>query len=241
MTDHVGTDRTTKCLLALAALGLWACALRPWLGPAPAVAQDPALIKRGYSVTESSAQGRRPAPADAGPPVLCRDADSPARQPVEATRRLTGPATQFDVQSDLYKVPPGKRLVVEYLSATVHEGSSAAGYNFQVTVTQGGGQHYANFNEVPDAAPYSAVSQPVRLYADAGTTVTVDAYTSGQSATALDFTLSGYLVDMPWGLPIGCFRSGERPPTLAFNSSLRGLFSGLQPCAAMRGFHAVGR
>ena len=191
MTDRIGTDRTTKCLLALAALGLWACALRPWLGPAPAVAQDPAPIKRGYSVTEASALGRDSLP------VLCRDADSPARQPVEATRRLTGPATLFDVRSDLYKVPSGKRLVVEYLSATVHEGSNAASYNFQVTVTQGGNDHYANFNEVADAAPYSAASHPVRLYADPGTTVTVDAYTSGQNATALDFTLSGYLVDVP--------------------------------------------
>ncbi len=191
------TDRTTKCLLAAAALGLWACALRPWLGPTPAGAQNPAPTQnpapRHYSVTETSALGT--APPDA--PILCRDADSPARQPVEVTRRLTGPASQYDVRDQLYTVPPGKRLVVEYLSATAHEASDANSYNFQVTASRGGRDQYANFNELADTAPYSAASQPVRLYADAGTSVTVDAYTSGQNATSLDFTLSGFLVDVP--------------------------------------------
>ena len=183
-------DRTTKFLLALAALGLWGCALRPWLAPMSAGAQNPSQAPPAPSLY--APRGSLGLPVA----VLCRDADSPARQPVEVTHRLTGPASRYDVKNDLYRVPRGKRLVIEYLSATVHEAGSSS-YNFQVTATQAGNDHYANFNELADAAPYSAVSQPVRLYADAGTTVTVDAYTSGQDATVLDFTLSGFLVDVP--------------------------------------------
>lgn len=123
--------------------------------------------------------------------AVTQASDDPARQPVSVTQRL------FGAPIILYTVPAGKRLVVEYISTTASQSLDANGYNFVVSASQGGQIQDVSFNELPDAAPYSAASQNVRLYADAGTDVNVSVYSSQKNQTDVSFTLIGHLVDVP--------------------------------------------
>ena len=123
--------------------------------------------------------------------AVTRASDDPAQQPVSVS---------IDLQSidvNLYTVPVGKRLVIEYLSATANSFSDRNAYNFLLSVTQGGQSQRANFNMLQDGAPFSATSQNVRLYADAGTVVDIIAYSDGKNDTDVLFTLIGHLVDVP--------------------------------------------
>ena len=146
-----------------------------------------------------------------GNPVRVRNVND-AIQPVQVTQTCT--TTAIGCGGTIYTVPAGKRLVVEYASMSV---CSLPGQSAQLSIsTTIGGAAVEHFVSIapPAAGPGSnsigcnplvstgssltAVGQPVRLYADAGTLVGANAdRTSNTGNATFTFSISGYLVDVP--------------------------------------------
>lgn len=144
-------------------------------------------------------------------PVRVRNVND-AIQPVQAAQTCTTPA--IGCGGTIYTVPSGKRLVIEYASLSV---CALPGQSAQLSIsTTIGGAAVDHFISIapPAAGPGStsigcnplvntgssltAVGQPVRLYADAGTLVGANAdRTSNLGSAAFSFAISGYLVDVP--------------------------------------------
>ena len=136
------------------------------------------------------------------PGASVRNADNPANQPLAATNGLTLPSGIASGSVTLTTVPAGKRLVIEYVALTANVPSgqiltlsvvttvlnSSGSTDFPLAVVSQGSDGFKN---------YFAVSQLVRLYADAGTDVTA---TCNRSATTIagtcTFAISGYFVDV---------------------------------------------
>ena len=145
----------------------------------------------------------RPAHTTGGPvPVTVANAvqerDSPVRQPVQAGV-LLGNAAGEQFTGKFYTVPAGKRLVIEYVTASslaYVAGYDQNGYRIQIQTGNGNGG-VAFFNLVPDAAPAPSVSQVVKLYSDAGTTVRATLDTTGVNYSDVEIGFTGYLVDIP--------------------------------------------
>ena len=136
-------------------------------------------------------------------PLFVRDVDNPARQPFQIGFPFTmNPATIQVFQS--FTVPVGKRLVIEYVS--MGSGSVPVGQHlFIILLTTVGGVgafHYVAVTPQgslppPNAADTFVASQPMRVYADPGTTVNIQMQReSGVGACEPNLTVSGYLVDV---------------------------------------------
>jgi hypothetical protein len=111
-----------------------------------------------------------------------------------------------DLQATLYLVPAGKRLVVEYVSASamlVDPGppDAVSTARVRVTATGAGGTAAADVPlfESPRIAGSRGLagSERVVLYGDAESTVrvTVEARTTGGTRGHVDVSIAGYLVD----------------------------------------------
>ena len=119
-----------------------------------------------------------------------RDVDNPARQPVQFVLTLTSN----------YTVPVGKRLVIEHVSADFGVPSGGGVKDFAISTTVGGvevahemrrtvGSVFSNGDE------RVVVCEPVRIYADPGTTVGASSITAGGVFGTIG--ISGYLVNLP--------------------------------------------
>lgn len=128
-------------------------------------------------------------------PLAVTNVDS-AHEVVGHTITLSSPSAGATLSGGLFIVPAGKRLVIEHLSSSTNVQSDANGYNIEVDTTQGGARVATYFNEVPDAAPYSAASQSVRLYADPGTNVLVAVYPGNKNREDLNISFSGHLENL---------------------------------------------
>jgi hypothetical protein len=98
--------------------------------------------------------------------------------------------------SESITVPLHKRLVIEYVSASLNE-LPAAGGSIDLQTTAGGEQVYYYLTDT--IQDFNKRNQSVRIYADPGTTVTVEAV-SGDFQPAnvgTDTEISGYYVDVP--------------------------------------------
>ncbi|MGH9788793.1 MAG: hypothetical protein ACRD4U_08855 [Candidatus Acidiferrales bacterium] len=135
-------------------------------------------------------------------PVFVRDRDNPALQPFQADISTTIEDGQFATANvTIANVPPSKRLVIEHVS---FKGVLPVGQKFTGVMVDLSGPGKIHFLV---AAPQGSVgsfdvfaaSQPLRMYADPGTTVAVSAFRTDAagSSGSLDFNLSGYLVDVP--------------------------------------------
>ncbi len=132
-------------------------------------------------------------------PVAVRDVDNPARQPFQAQD-----ASGFSPQNEalfLFSVPAGKRLVLEYVTASILVTSGRkAGFFVRTTVTDANGVFHW-MNPVPHGTFANVgwdvwvVSQPVRLYAAGGTQFLLGAFADGPGGGSATVTFSGYLVD----------------------------------------------
>lgn len=145
-------------------------------------------------------------------PVPTRDVDNPGRQPVQASKAvplgtLIGPDNFV-----LYKVPAGKRLVVEYFSSQVGIDSAASVSRYILGITlnpsPSGTSTFGHFITPTYHSPCTIcagttelfiASQPIRMYVDAGYTLYVNITFSGAVGDFgfAFFSVSGYLVDVP--------------------------------------------
>ena len=140
----------------------------------------------------------RPAHTAGGPipvtvsnsPLATSAADNPAKQPVEVQVILSNVATF----STFYTVPAGKRLVIEYVNIFSNYPSDPDDYSFVLDTDN----IFTNFNEVASGTPYSASSEKVLIYAEAGSAVTgFFQYRGSNTSPQIYVTLSGYLVNVP--------------------------------------------
>jgi hypothetical protein len=128
-----------------------------------------------------------------------RDVDNPARQPVQAHAFcVAGPS---GCQETIYTVPAGKRLVIEQLSFADESGTEGAVAAWSIDTMVGGGLQHHRF---PVTAPTVTINNVhigqavhlVRLYADAGTSVT-GAAAQNPPGGNFTFVMSGHLVNVP--------------------------------------------
>jgi hypothetical protein len=140
-------------------------------------------------------------------PVLVRSADP--RQPFQKSITVTW-TNGSNYTADSFAVPTGKRLVIEMVSA---EGTFEQTDNkllaFSIGTTVNGAPaayalpfivQGASFSVPNSLHPYFyyAASQPVRLYADPGTPVSVKAFRALTTASGgFTMNISGYLEDIP--------------------------------------------
>ena len=133
-------------------------------------------------------------------PVPVREVNNPAIQPFQAAGfyPFTGQGSGGVIT--LFTVPNGKRLVIEYATA---QGQLPMGAKLQgfITTTVGGvtAEHQLVMIDqgVLAGSVVFAAAQPMRLYADPGTTVLADVgrdpFTGGGGVAV---TISGYFIEL---------------------------------------------
>lgn len=143
-------------------------------------------------------------------PLFVRDVDNPARQPIVRLafqmNVLVG-ETQA-INNQIYTVPAGKRLVIEFVS--VRTFVLPSGQTFSVEVGVSDGQTTYDINLAPtlvgtftvgtggNKGDLSAISQQTRVYANAGDTIRAFAQKGDDvGAGQANITVMGYLVDVP--------------------------------------------
>jgi len=135
--------------------------------------------------------------------ALVKDVDNPARQSFAVNSSATNfPSNTSSVTVQLLTVPAGKRAVIEHVSCIDF---LATGNNFvrtQLQYTLGGTTQAVQFvHEFVGGSFASGVdvwsfSQPVRAYADPGTTISMTALRRSVSGTGgIECELSGHYVD----------------------------------------------
>jgi hypothetical protein len=135
----------------------------------------------------------------AASPIWVRDVDS-ARQPVQAGTLVTIPSGQLLGTGTVTTVGVGKRLVIEYASASLQ---LPTGQQFVSVVLQSPPGTYSHFLTptllgAAGGNDVLSVSQSLRLYASAGQDVLVGASRNGTAGTAIvNVSISGYLIDVP--------------------------------------------
>lgn len=134
-----------------------------------------------------------------------KNADNPAFQPyqVQESVGVTSPNGYYKTAS--FDVPAGKRLVIELVTikAAVDPGERITEARVEVTKAGGGVlSHHLTPTALgvsPGGGETFAVTQPLRLYCEAGTGAlkiqTERTSTSGAYLTL--FSVSGYLIDLP--------------------------------------------
>jgi hypothetical protein len=135
-------------------------------------------------------------------PLEIRDLDNPARQPFQATRTCTAVAQVAGCSFNL-AVPAGKRLVLEYVSllARLPAGQVVA-FDIETTVNDAPVVHRLPFSppaiDMFNTGSQTSIGQQVRLYADPGTTFSINANRAPSAGGAtFIFSISGYLVNIP--------------------------------------------
>lgn len=144
----------------------------------------------------------------AAQPVPVKNLDNPAKQPFQ-WHNSGVVATGSDRADFTFQVPAGKRLVIEQLSGEASVVSSSGTVpRFLIASFAGGAvaSGYAPATYVGNdlgMAPAVYANQQLRMYADPGTTVSVEVQRStdnvGGYSGHVNFTVSvtGYLVDIP--------------------------------------------
>lgn len=136
--------------------------------------------------------------------ALVKDLNNAAYQPFAADPGTkTFAAGSVGLTQDLITVPAGKRAVIEHFSGLTALESTNSFIRFVIVYTSGGSQHRHEVVPVKVGGSFVAgidiltFSQPVRAYADPGTTIMVlaDRRSSGGYAS-VECHLSGYFVDI---------------------------------------------
>ena len=143
--------------------------------------------------------GTTASPLSIASPLIVRDLDNPARQPVQKSSFCSA-GIGFGCSATIYTVPAGKRLVIEYVSMSANVAPGLVGQLLVQTILDG---ELVSFG-LPLSSPSGIgaagvrVAQALRLYADPGTNVVVVGSRDGLVSSAdFLFALSGYLVDIP--------------------------------------------
>lgn len=132
--------------------------------------------------------------------ALVKDVDSPASQPFAAA---SSPSfSGLTATGTLMTVPAGKRAVVEHFSCIDFLDAANNFVRMELSYTLGGTLRQHQFIHTPVGASLASginvwsLSQPVRLYADAGTAIQVRAIRRSSTGSAgIECYVSGFYVD----------------------------------------------
>ena len=134
-------------------------------------------------------------------PVPNRDVDNGPRQAVSLVAQSNLELAVFQQADDVieaYVVPPGKRLVVDFISGTIRTPAGAHISDAFLLGSTSTGQYADHLSpNLVTAGDFNIyqVSQPIRAYYDAGQEVKASVPLTSGSFALVDFTLRGYLVD----------------------------------------------
>jgi hypothetical protein len=136
-------------------------------------------------------------------PIMVRDSDSPGRHPFQV--RVDFPINDGtnEGESGGIRVPAGKRLVVEYVSANITLPSGQKVLEVWVITTQNGSaiQHFFStaFQGTSNILTgYFTISQQTRLYSDpSAISAGIVVFRNALSGSGfVSFRISGYLIDL---------------------------------------------
>ena len=159
------------------------------------------LLAAGFAVLAGIIGGITAAPAIAQviKAALIKNVDEPGRIPFQM-RVLCGDA-QSCFTPDI-TVPANKRLVIEFLGGNVHVAAGAKIIQVAPFLGTGAGSGvngvYLHPEFVSTAAGYDnyAVNQPIALYVDPGSHISISAALTAPSSISFDGIIVGYMVDL---------------------------------------------
>lgn len=134
-------------------------------------------------------------------PVPVFDVENPAKQPFQ-TSVLSFIEAGSPSGHAFFRVPAGKRLVIEYISGilSVPFGQSIVTFELTTTASRLTANHSVqiSFAGVLAGSSQFTAGQLVKIYADPGTIVGVGAFRNTYTGTGrVSVTISGYLLDVP--------------------------------------------
>ena len=153
-----------------------------------------ALINSRYTVTRGAADPPVTVVNTTAQPVPVRDVDNPARQPFQTS--TSSPTNAFNAQGfglTLITVPAGKRLVIEFVSATCSPTGAGGVVPNPLRVTTQVDHWFAlqPGNQIGLAVGTHLTS----LYADPGTKVNLTVFPTSNAATVIcNVAVSGYFI-----------------------------------------------
>jgi hypothetical protein len=137
-------------------------------------------------------------------PVPVRDVDKQNRQPVSATVLISLQEGELFAENDLYQVPVGKLLVIEYVTARVRlqQGQSMENFGFSSSFESVAGPVFLQWTDMNSTGTETFfASQSVKVYADRSLdSGDMEAFIERDSNTGTGqvvMTIFGYLVDVP--------------------------------------------
>jgi hypothetical protein len=137
--------------------------------------------------------------------ALVKDVDSPASQPFAASSGVVNfPAGSSNASSTLLTVPAGKRAILEHVSCIdfLETGNNFVRMEMRYTLGGVAQRHQFVHTRVGTSLIGSidvwSFSQPVRLYADAGTILQMAALRRSTTGSGgIECQISGHYVDAP--------------------------------------------
>jgi hypothetical protein len=147
-------------------------------------------------------------------PVRVRNVND-AIQPVQVANSCTSPNLTLgcSIGPFFYHVPAGKRLVIEFVSMQVCSLPGQSASMNILTIVGGSGANHSSTEtppstspgtefigcNIPSASSSTAVGEQVHLYADPDTFISVGSSRDNNAGAAFfQFTMSGYLVEVPF-------------------------------------------
>jgi hypothetical protein len=125
--------------------------------------------------------------------TLIRDKDNAGRRPFTTNCSIVGAV--FSGICSTLSIPGGEEVVIETVSVTGTTTTPNAPLQVLFSTTAAGVQANYGINVVSSALSGLAVTQPVRLYADPGTSIVCSVQTNTGFSTVCQF--SGYSVSLP--------------------------------------------
>jgi hypothetical protein len=152
-----------------------------------------ALLTVAHDMTLTG-NGTAASPLGVPSPLMVRDLDNPARQPVQASAICNADVGIITAcAGDIYIVPDGKRLVIEFISMDAPASLGVQVILSIVTTVNFQSVPYRFTNKITDI-----VAQSLRIYADPATAVRFNIIRSEPNSNAtFRISISGYLVNIP--------------------------------------------
>jgi len=128
----------------------------------------------------------------ANSPLATADLDNPDQQPFQIT--LSPYSNVSRSATDTYIVPAGKRMVIDYYSASLAQFPLGGYADLSLTTTVHGISSF--YQPIPPASSTAPFNQMTRIYADPGTAVQAEVTSSSGAHCGGNIILSGHIVNV---------------------------------------------
>lgn len=130
---------------------------------------------------------------DAAEPVPVRDVDGPSREPFQTGAEIENTVSGGAI---IATVPFGKRLVIEFLSASCNSQDAVRPTKLLVKVVAAF-SHFFSLDSIEFGTGYnSTATHPTRMYVESGSDIKLDVFpTTATPTITCSVWISGHLVD----------------------------------------------